>query len=260
MSKEIEKKSGKELKDFKIEVVFENENILAVNKPIGILVHGDGRHEQVTLVDWILENYPEIAGVGEDIFINEKTTILRPGIVHRLDKDTTGVLLIAKNQDSFYSLKEQFKNRDIKKNYRCFVYGAVKFDMKTILAEIGRSKSDFRKWTTNRGVRGEARPAETQYKLLAKNEDFSYLDIFPKTGRTHQIRVHLKHDNYPIVADHLYAGKKYDRELAPEENLFFTRQALHAYKIEFKDLDGTWLKAIAPIPKSFEKALEFIQK
>jgi len=260
MSKEKEKKSGKELKDFKIEVVFENENILAVNKPVGLLVHGDGRHKQVTLVDWILKSYPEISGVGEDIFINEKTIIARPGIVHRLDKDTTGVLLIAKNQDTFYSLKEQFKNREIKKNYRCFVYGAVKFDVKTITAEIGRSKTDFRKWTTNRGVRGEARPAETQYKMIYKNKDFSYLDVFPKTGRTHQIRVHLQYDNYPIVADHLYAGKKYDREAPPEKNLFFETQALHAYKINFKDLDGAELEAIAPVPKSFEKALECIKK
>lgn len=133
------------LDDFKIEVVFENENVLAINKPLGLLVHGDGRREQVTLVDWILANYPEICGVGEDIFINEKVTIPRPGIVHRLDKDTTGVLLIAKNQDMFYSLKEQFKDRKIQKNYRTFVYGAVKFDKKTILAEIGRSKTDFRK-------------------------------------------------------------------------------------------------------------------
>ncbi len=145
MSNKESGKVNKEIKDFDIKVVFENENILAVNKPVGLLVHGDGRRENVTLVDWILKNYPEISGIGEDIFINEKTTIPRPGIVHRLDKDTSGVLLIAKNQDTFYSLKEQFKNRTIKKNYRCFVYGAIKFDKKTILAEIGRSKSDFRK-------------------------------------------------------------------------------------------------------------------
>ena len=95
---------------------------------------------------------------------------------------------------------------------------------------------------------------------MVKNEDFSYLDVFPKTGRTHQIRVHLKHDNYPIVADHLYAGKKYDRELPVEENLFFTTQALHAYKINFKDLDGTDLEAVAEIPENFEKALGYIKK
>lgn len=109
-------------------------------------------------------------------------------------------------------------------------------------------------------MRGEARPAETQYKLLAKNENFSYLDVFPKTGRTHQIRVHLKHDNYPIVADHLYAGKKYDRELSPEENLFFTTQALHAYTIEFTDLDEKKIKVKAPVPESFGKALALISK
>jgi 23S rRNA pseudouridine1911/1915/1917 synthase len=260
MSEKESEKVNMKITDFDIKVVFENENVLAINKPLGLLVHGDGRRQNVTLVDWISKNYPDIVGVGEDIFINEKTTIARPGIVHRLDKDTTGIMLIAKNQDTFYSLKEQFKNRSIKKNYRAFVYGAVKFDKKTILAEIGRSKTDFRKWTTNRGVRGEVRLAETQYNLLEKNEDFSYLDIFPKTGRTHQIRVHLKHDNYPIIADHLYAGKKYDRELPAEDNLFFTTQALHAYSIEFTDLDGKKIRVIAPIPESFEKALKFISK
>lgn len=243
-----------------IDIIFENNNLLIINKPLGMLVHGDGRNEQETLVDWILEKYPQIDGVGEDIYINEKVSIKRPGIVHRLDKDTTGILIIAKNQDSFYSLKEQFKNREIKKNYRTFVYGAVKFDKKTIMSEIGRSKTDFRKWTTNRGVRGEAREAETKYKLITKNSDFSYLDIFPKTGRTHQIRVHLKHDNYPIVADHLYAGKKFNREAPAEENLFFTTQALHAYKIKFKDLNGEEIEAIAEVPKSFKKALKVIQK
>lgn len=240
-----------------IKVIFENENVLAINKPKNILVHGDGRHENFTISDWILENYPEIDGVGEDIFLNETKQIKRPGIVHRLDKDTTGVLLIAKNQDTFYSLKEQFKNRTIKKNYRTFVYGAVKFDRKLITAEIGRSKTDFRKWTTNRGVRGETRPSETEYILIKKNSEFSYLDVFPKTGRTHQIRVHLQFDNHPILGDHLYAGKNFDRE-KPETNLFFETQALHAYKIKFKDLDGEFLELSADIPEEFKKALKII--
>lgn len=241
----------------KIKIIFENKNILAINKPKDILVHGDGRHKNYTVADWVLENYPEIENVGEDIFLTEEKKIKRPGIVHRLDKDTTGILLIAKNQDTFYSLKEQFKNRDIKKNYRAFVYGSVKFDRKLINTEIGRSKTDFRKWTTNRGVRGEVRSAETEYVLIKKNSDFSYLDIFPKTGRTHQIRVHLQYDNHPVLADHLYAGKNFDRE-APEKNLFFTTQALHAYRIKCKDLDGTQIELTAQIPKEFEEALKNI--
>lgn len=241
----------------KIKIIFENKNILAINKPKDILVHGDGRHESYTISDWILENYPEIENVGEDIFLSEEKKIKRPGIVHRLDKDTTGILLIAKNEDTFYSLKEQFKKRTIKKNYRAFVYGAVKFDRKLIKAEIGRSKTDFRKWTTNRGVRGEAREAETEYILIKKNSEFSYLDIFPKTGRTHQIRVHLQFDNHPILGDHLYAGKNFNRE-KPETNLFFETQALHAYKIKCKDLDGKELEFEAEIPEEFKKALELI--
>ena len=240
-----------------IKVIFQNENILVINKPKSILVHGDGKHADYTVSDWILQNYPEIENVGEDIFLTETNIIKRPGIVHRLDKDTTGILLIAKSEDMFYSLKEQFKNRTIQKNYRAFVYGSVKFDRKLIKAEIGRSKTDFRKWTTNRGIRGEARDAETEYILLKKSSHFSYLDIFPKTGRTHQIRVHLQFDNHPIIGDHLYAGKNFDRE-KPETNLFFQTQALHAYKIKFKDLDGTKLEFKAEIPEDFKKALKLI--
>jgi 23S rRNA-/tRNA-specific pseudouridylate synthase len=106
-------------------------------------------------------------------------------------------------------------------------------------------------------VRGETRPSETEYILIKKNSEFSYLDVFPKTGRTHQIRVHLQFDNHPILGDHLYAGKNFDRE-KPETNLFFETQALHAYKIKFKDLDGEFLELSADIPEEFKKALKII--
>jgi 23S rRNA pseudouridine1911/1915/1917 synthase len=148
-----------------------------------------------------------------------------------LDKDTSGVLLIAKTQESFDDLKQQFKDRLTQKTYRAFVYGNVRYDQKTINAEIGRSKTDFRRWATTREIRGEAREAETEFKALIKTDKISYIEVYPKTGRTHQIRVHMKYDNHPLVADHLYAGRNFDRE-NPEKNLFFTSQALHAYKIE----------------------------
>ncbi len=244
----------------KIKVIFENENFLAINKPKNLLVHSDGKSKDFVLVDWILENYPEIEGVGEDLYINENRIIKRPGIVHRLDKDTTGILLIAKHQDAFYHLKELFKNREVEKNYRAFVYGAVKYDQKNIKTIFGRSKNDFRKWTANvNAIRGEEREAETFYKLIYKNENFSYLDIFPKTGRTHQIRVHLQYDDHPIVADHIYAGKRFNRA-EPAENLFFTTQALHAYQIKFKDLDGKEYQLTAEVPMEFERALKILKK
>ncbi len=243
----------------KVEIIYEDENILAISKPVGLIVHSDGKTKDLTLVDWILEKYPEIKEVGEPMSINTGDVIWRPGIVHRLDKDTSGVLLIAKTQESFDDLKEQFKNRLTQKTYRAFVYGDVRYDQKTINTPIGRSKTDFRRWATTREIRGEAREAETEFKALIKNKKISYIEVYPKTGRTHQIRVHMKYDNHPLVADHLYAGRNFDRE-SPEKNLFFTTQALHAYKIEWNDLKGERMEIKAPLPKSFLKGEEILRK
>ena len=242
----------------KIEVVYEDENVLAISKPVGLMVHADGKREIPTLVDWILEKYPEIKEVGEPMTINTGEMIWRPGIVHRLDKDTSGVLLIAKNQESFDDLKRQFQERETQKTYRAFVYGNVRYDEKTINTPIGRSKSDFRRWATTREIRGEVREAITEYKALIKTDDFSYIEVYPKTGRTHQIRVHMKYDNHPLVADHLYAGKRFDRE-NPEKNLFFETQALHAYKIEWNDLEGKRMEAVAPLPEKFLEAEKILK-
>ncbi len=238
-----------------IKIIYEDDEVLVIWKPTDLLVHSDGRNEQLVLTDWVLKNYPEIKGIGESIELEDGEEIERPGIVHRLDKDTSGVLLITKTQESFNNLKNQFQNREIKKNYRALVYGNVKYDRKIIDTPIGRSKKNFRYWTTGREIRGKAREAITEYRLISKNEDFSYLDVFPKTGRTHQIRVHLKYDNHPIIADHLYAGKKFNRE-APAENLNFTTQALHAYKIEWRNLAGEKKEAVAELPKIFENAAQ----
>ena len=242
-----------------IEIIYEDQNILSINKPVGLLVHGDGKNTGPTLADWILEKYPELKEIGEPIELQNGDIIYRPGIVHRLDKDTSGVLLIAKNQESFKYLKSLFKNREIQKNYRTFVYGNVKYDKKIIDTPIGRSKSNFKRWATTREIRGQAREAVTQYLTILKTDKFSYIDVFPKTGRTHQIRVHMKYDNHPILADHLYAGKNFDRE-NPENNLFFTTQALHAYKITFKNLDGSEITITAPLPESFKKAEEILKQ
>jgi len=168
-----------------------------------------------------------------------------------LDRETSGVLIIAKNQKSFLHLKEQFKNREVKKIYKTFVWGKIKDDEGVINRSIGRSKKDFRLWSAQRGVRGKMREAITEYKVLQKNEEFSFLEINLKTGRTHQIRVHLKAINHPVVGDKLYAPK---RELA----LGFERVALHAFSIEFLLLDGEKIKIEAPLPSDFKNALKFI--
>lgn len=238
-----------------INIIYEDENIVAVNKPAGLVVHPDGKTIEPTLVDWVIKNYPKLEDVGEPLVLNSGEIIKRPGIVHRLDRETSGILLIAKNQETFLFLKEQFQNREIQKSYRAFVYGEVKNDEGEIDRPIGRSSKDFRMWSAQRGARGKMREALTEYKVLKKGNGFSFVEVNPKTGRTHQIRVHFKAINYPIVADSLYGPKKNVLSLA-SHNLGFERLALHSFSIEFKLLNGKELKLEAGLPEDFLNALK----
>ena len=231
-----------------INIIFENDEVLAVDKPAGLVVHSDGKTKEPNLTDWVVENYPEMENVGEKAVYDGKE-IARPGIVHRLDRETSGVMLLAKTQESFENLKKQFQERETKKIYNAFVYGPMKEEEATIDRPIGKSKSDFRKWSAQRGARGELREAVTDYKVLEKSKEFSYLEVSPKTGRTHQIRVHLKAINYPVVCDKLYAPK---RECA----LGFDRLALHARSITFALLNGENVTVEADLPEDFEKAVK----
>lgn len=232
-----------------VEILFENENIVAINKPSGLVVHSDGKTKESSVSEWVLGKYPELKDVGEPWAMPNGDVLHRPGIVHRLDRDTSGVLVIAKTQESYLNLKSQFQNRETKKTYNAFVYGNIKDDGGIIDRPIGRSKNDFRRWTAERGARGEMREAVTEYKVLKRSKDVTYVDVYPKTGRTHQIRVHFKAINHPVVCDSLYAPQK------PAE-LGFTRLALHAREIEIKDLDGEKLVIKAPLPKDFVQALD----
>ena len=142
-------------------ILYEDENMLVINKPAGLVVHGDGRGNFETLADIIIKKFPEIKDVGEPLLI-EGETIYRPGIVHRLDKDTSGALIIAKNQETFLNLKEQFQNHEIQKVYRAFLYGSLKDDKGVINEPIGRSNGDIRRWATGRSARGTMREAITE--------------------------------------------------------------------------------------------------
>lgn len=235
----------------KITVLHEDDGAVVINKPAGLVVHADGKREEPTLTDWIEKNYPESKGVGEPLTLSNSDVIERSGIVHRIDRETSGVMLIAKNQPAFLHFKKQFQDRGISKIYHAFVYGEMKDDDGIINRPIGRSRKNFRQWSAQRGARGAMREAVTHYKVIAKKEGFSFVEVIPKTGRTHQIRVHFKAINHPIVSDSLYAPKK-------EKALGFERLALHAYSIEFNSLDGKRIKIAAPYPEDFERAFRLM--
>jgi len=234
-----------------IKILYEDKDIVAINKPAGLIVHPDGKKKEESVIDWVLAKYPETKDVGEPIEMTSGETIQRPGIVHRIDRDTSGVLLIAKTTEGFDSLKEQFHDRKINKNYLAFVYGNVKQDRGMIDRPIARSSTDFRLWSAQRGSRGEKRDALTYYSVIKRGDGFTYLRVMPKTGRTHQIRVHLKAIHHPIVSDSLYAPNK-------EKLLGFSRVALHASNIEFVNTTGEKISVEAPLPEDFVRALSVI--
>lgn len=233
-------------------ILYEDNDIAAINKPSGLVVHGDGKSTEKTLVDWVLKKFPDIEEVGEFIEITEDDYIDRPGIVHRLDKDTSGVMLVAKTMRGFYTLKEQFQNREIKKIYHAFIYGKPKHERGLIDKPIGRSQHDIRMWSSERGARGPKREALTRYVVKESGQGVSFVQIMPETGRTHQIRVHFKSIRHPLVSDSLYASTE-------PQKLGFTRTALHARSIEFTNCEDKRVHVEAPYPEDFEKALQLLR-
>jgi 23S rRNA pseudouridine1911/1915/1917 synthase len=229
------------------DIIYEDNHILALCKPAGVSVHGDGRTEGHTVADWILDHYPELKNIGEPLKIQNaefrmQNPIPRPGIVHRLDKETSGVLLITKNQESHIFVKKQFQDRLVEKKYYAIVYGTPKKKEGDIDAGIARHTKDFRKKViTEEKHRGEARGALTKYKALAESNGYSFLQVMPKTGRTHQIRVHLKSIGHPVVCDRLYASAR----TCPKE---IGRLALHASSITFTHPNGSFMCIEAPLP------------
>jgi len=241
-----------------IPILFENDDVVVINKPVGVMVHADGFNEGETIVDWLLSKYPEVQGVGETQQSPKGEELERSGVVHRLDKDTSGVLILVKNQESYEHLKDQFHDRKAKKEYRAFVYGPVRERWGIIDRAIGRSAKDFRRRSAQRGAKGTMREAQTEWELIGQgryeDEDFSYLKLMPKTGRTHQIRVHLRAIDRPVVGDVVYS----DHLIGKSNNLGLDRMALHAHILEIELPGGEAERFIAPLPQSFEEAAERI--
>lgn len=227
-----------------IKIIYEDKNQLVINKPAGLLVHKAPQTKPGTfcLTDWVIKKYPKVKKVGDE-------PLLRPGIVHRLDRETSGVLIIAKTQQSFEFLKRQFKEREVKKTYIALVYGNLKKDDGLIDESIGKSKKDFRKFITGDRARGLLREAVTEYKVLEKFKGYTLVEVYPKTGRTHQIRVHMKAIGHPIVGDSLYAPKR------TKQPFGLIRHFLHARSIELTLFEGGKIKIEADLPDDLKSAL-----
>ena len=226
------------------EIIFEDEDCLVINKPAGLPVHGGGNITEETLADLLIKKYPNIKDVGDDP--------TRPGIVHRLDKEVSGLMVIAKNQASFDNLKKQFKKREINKEYIGLVYGNVSIEEGEINFPIKRAATGYkmaampiqnidllsRKTPTSRdqgNIEGsfKSRDALTTYKTIKKFVNYTLLSIKIKTGRTHQIRVHFFAYGHPLVGDPLYNTKK---TRIKNEKLKLGRVFLMACHLSFKDL------------------------
>ena len=239
-----------------IPILLETSDFVVINKPAGLVVHGDGKHDEPTVVDWVMEHYPDIADVGEKMTISHmgnEITVARPGIVHRIDRDTSGVLVIAKNHQTFEMLKLQFQEHTIKKKYTAIVLGWPRDERGMINVPIGRSGANIRAWTTSRTARGELREARTRFavqkKFIAHDVRLALVDLFPETGRTHQLRVHLKHLGQAIAGDPIYAPKQ-------QLHAMFHRTMLHAEKITFKNADGKLIEVSTPMPADFKAILD----
>lgn len=224
-----------------LDIVFEDEDILIVNKPKGILVHPTGKDMKGTLANGLLYYNKSIANVGE---------ALRPGIVHRLDKDTSGILIIAKNQKSYNELIKQFKAREVKREYIALVHGQLSIKEATINAPIGRDPSNRTKMTV---IYENSKEAITDYRVLEEFRNYSLLELSLQTGRTHQIRVHMAHLGHPVVGDRVYSNKN------DEFNL--NSQLLHAKKIGFlHPRSKNYLEFEANLPKDFARIVNILEK
>lgn len=237
-----------------IPILYEDADVVVIDKPAGLIVHSDGRTFEPSVADWVLARYPAAANVGEPWTSPQGEVVARPGIVHRLDRDTSGVLIIAKTSEAHAFLKRQFQERSTEKTYRAFVYGQPIKDAGIIEAEIVRVRSMPPRWGVAReGEEKKHRAAVTAWRVLARGADpetggeASLLEIVPKTGRTHQIRVHLKHLNHPVICDPLYAKGR-------PCLLGFSRTALHARSLSITLPSGERPAFEAPFPEDFERA------
>lgn len=229
-----------EAEEMDLDVLYEDKDLIVINKPKGMVVHPGAGNPNHTLVNGLLAHCKDLSGING---------ILRPGIVHRIDKDTSGCLVVAKNDLAHQNLSEQLAKRTLKRTYIALVHGVIQHNVGTIEAPIGRDKSDRQKMTV---TSMNARPALTHFKVVKRYEAYTLVECQLDTGRTHQIRVHFQYINYPIVGDPKYSIKK---------TLETQGQCLHAQRIEFiHPRTQEIMQFEAEMPEVFKQVLEELDK
>lgn len=230
-----------EAEDIPLDVVYEDESVLVINKPRGMVVHPAAGHWSGTLANAILSRCPTLAGIGGEV---------RPGIVHRLDKDTTGLLVVAKDEKSMRLLQEEIKERKVKRQYVALLRGRLPLNGGTVDASIGRDPAHRKKMA----VVQNGRPAVTDYDVIARfGQEYTLVLAKLRTGRTHQIRVHFSYLGHPVAGDPVYSRGKGELGLGG--------QALHAMKLGFyRPRDGEYVEFSAPLPDDFRGALQALER
>ena len=222
--------------NIKIDIVYEDSYIVVINKQAGLVVHPAHGHYSGTLVNAILYHIKDLSGINGEI---------RPGIVHRLDKDTSGLIVIAKNDKVHVTLTEMFQEKKIRKTYLAILKGKLNKSEGKVVTQIGRDKNDRKKMTVIDDIT-KGKTAITKYRVISQNSLFTLVKVNIETGRTHQIRVHMRHLGYPILGDSVYGRKDNEK-----------RQMLHAYRLEFlHPVTGNPMEFIGEIPEDFQRALK----
>ncbi|CAM3927003.1 RluA family pseudouridine synthase [Bacillus paramycoides] len=225
--------------DMNLEIYYEDADVLVVNKPRGMVVHPAPGHTSGTLVNGLMHHCTDLSGING---------VMRPGIVHRIDKDTSGLLMVAKNDMAHESLVNQLVAKTVTRRYKAIVHGVIPHDKGTIDAPIARDKKERQSMTVDENGKN----AVTHFQVLERFKDFTLVECRLETGRTHQIRVHMKYIGYPLAGDPKYGPKK---------TLDMNGQALHAGILGFDHpRTGEYIQFEAPIPEVFEDALNILRK
>ncbi|AEH48665.1 RluA family pseudouridine synthase [Parageobacillus thermoglucosidasius] len=223
-----------------LDIYYEDADVLVVNKPRGMVVHPAPGHMRGTLVNALLAHCHDLSGING---------VLRPGIVHRIDKDTSGLLMVAKNDMAHQALVDQLVKKTVTRKYKAIVHGVIPHDYGTIDAPIGRDKRDRKKMAV---TEENGKEAVTHFRVLERFRQYTFIECQLETGRTHQIRVHMKYIGYPLAGDPQYGPKK---------TLPIDGQALHAGVLGFSHpRTGEYLEFEAPLPPEFEQLLQLLRK